>query len=151
MYFEILEDGKVVKATMKDEKIKGTLEFTKEDLSTGEPLPNTLVEIYNADTDELVYSGRTGNDGKIVIKDLEYGKYYILEKEAPEGYTLNEEKMYFEILEDGKVVKATMKDEKIIEVPDTDKSEIKTTIIGGFILILIGADIILYARKKRKK
>ena len=33
-----------------------------------------------------------------------------MEKEAPEGYTLNPERMYFEILEDGKVVKATMTD-----------------------------------------
>lgn len=32
---------------MKDKPITGTLEFTKTDVSTGEPLPNTLIEIYN--------------------------------------------------------------------------------------------------------
>ena len=135
---------------MTNEKITGTLEFTKEDLSTGEALPNTLVEIYDAETDELVFSGRTDENGKIIIEGLEYGKYYILEKEAPEGYQLNEERMYFEILEDGEIVKATMKDEKIVEVPNTDKTEFKELIVSGSILILAGASVIIYAKKKRK-
>lgn len=48
----------------------------------------------------------------IIVKDIRYGRYYILEKEAPEGYILNEERMYFEIREDGEIVKATMENEK---------------------------------------
>ena len=64
---------------------KGILEFTKVDLSTGEPLPNTLIEIYT-ENDELIFSGRTNENGKIIIKNLKYGKYYIIEKDAPEGY-----------------------------------------------------------------
>ncbi len=124
MFFEIKINGEVVKATMKDEKIKGDLKFTKEDLSTGEPLPNTLIEIYKQDTDELIFSGRTDETGQILIKDIEYGKYYILEKEAPEGYVLNEGKMYFEILMDGEVIKATMTDEKIKGDLDFTKEDI---------------------------
>ena len=91
---------------------KGTLEFTKLDLSTSEPLPNTLIEIYT-DNDELIFTGRTNDKGKITIKDLAIGKYYILEKEAPEGYILNEDKMYFEIKENGEIVKSTMTNKKI--------------------------------------
>ena len=119
MYFEIKENGEVIKSTMKDDDITGTLEFTKVDFSTDEGLPNTLIEIYDANTDELIYSGRTDEEGKITIDKIKYGKYYILEKEAPEGYTLNEERMYFEIKEDGEIVKSIMKDERIIEVPNT--------------------------------
>ena len=104
MYFEVLKDGGIIKANMKDKKIAGTLEFTKTDVSTSQPLPNTLIEIYN-DKDELIFSGRTDENGKIIIEELEYGKYYILEKEAPEGYQLNSNKMYFEIKEDGEIVK----------------------------------------------
>ena len=100
MPFEVKENGEVIKTTMKDEDITGKLEFTKVDFSTDEPLPNTLIEIYNAETDELVFSGRTDDKGMIVIDKIKYGKYYILEKEAPEGYQLNTEKMYFEITED---------------------------------------------------
>ena len=150
MYFEIKDNGEVVKATMKDEDITGTLEFTKVDFSTEQPLPNTLIEIYNAENDELVFSGRTDDKGMIVIDKIKFGRYYIIEKEAPEGYQINNEKMYFEITEDGQVVKSVMKDE-IIEVPNTDKNETKELIVGGVILILLGAGAVIYANKKRKK
>ena len=90
---------------MKDKKITGSLDFTKLDFSTDETLPNTLIQIYN-ENDELVFEGRTDENGKITIEELTYGKYYILEKEAPEGYELNTEKMWFEIREDGEIVKS---------------------------------------------
>ena len=37
---------------------------------------------------------------QIVIDKIKFGRYYIIEKEAPEGYKINNEKMYFEITED---------------------------------------------------
>ena len=149
MSFEIKENGEVIKSTMKDDDITGTLEFTKVDVSDGTPLPNTLVEIYN-EKDELIFSGRTDEKGKIIIENLKYGKYYILEKEAPAGYTLNDEKMWFEILEDGKVVKSTMSDDKIIvEVPNTLKNDYIP--LGMATLIVIGGGIVIYGTFKKKK
>ena len=44
-----------------------------------------------------------------------------------------------------------MKDEQIVEVPNTDKTDTKELIVGGVILILIGAGAIVYGSKKRKK
>ena len=149
MYFEIKENGEVIKSTMKDEDITGTLEFTKIDFSTSEPLPNTLIEIYREDNNELIFSGRTDEFGKIVIEKLKYGKYYILEKEAPVGYEINDEKMYFEILEDGEIVKSEMKDEKIIEVPNTLKNDYKIIYLST--CTLIGASIVIYGIYKSKK
>ena len=151
MYFEIKEDGEIVKSSMKDEIITGTLEFSKTDYSTDEPLPNTLIEIYKADTDELVFSGRTDENGKIVIDKLEYGKYYILEKEAPEGYQLNNEKMYFEITEQGKIVKANMKDQQIVKVPDTSKNEFPLLETVSLFISLSGLGLLIYAKKRKKK
>lgn len=151
MPFEIKENGEIIKSTMKDENITGTLEFTKVDISTDEPLPNTLIEIYNAENDELVFSGRTDKNGNITIDKIKYGKYYILEKEAPEGYQLNPEKMYFEITEDGQVIKSVMKDEKIVEVPNTGLSEINYDKVTPIIVIVLGAGLIIYATKKNKK
>ena len=150
MYFEIKENGEIVKATMKDEEITGTLEFSKLDFSTDEPLPNTLIEIYT-ENDELLFAKRTDQDGKVVIKKLKYGKYYILEKEAPDGYELNEERMHFEIKENGEIVKATMKDERIIKVPNTEKTDLKELIISGSSLIILGALLIIYGKKKKDK
>ena len=77
--FEILEDGSVVKSEMKNKLITGTLVFKKEDISTSEALPNTLIQIFN-EKDELVFEGRTDENGEITIEELKYGKYYILEK-----------------------------------------------------------------------
>jgi len=136
MYFEIKNNNEIVKATMKDEKITGTLEFTKQDFLDNEPLPNTLIEIYNEETDELIFSGRTDENGMIIIEKLEYGKYYILEKEAPEEYEINEEKMYFEIKENGEVIKSTMKDQRIVKVPNTESNDHKELIITGSLLMI---------------
>lgn len=147
MAFEIKENGDVVKASMSDEDITGTLEFLKVDFSDDTPLPNTLIEIYN-ENNELVFSGKTDDNGKITIEKLKYGKYYILEKEAPNGYQLNEEKMWFEIKEDGKIVKSIMKDEKIVEVPDTYKNDYKEGLVEGVSLIVLGLGMIRFLKKK---
>ena len=130
---------------------KGELEFTKVDFSTGTPLPDTLIEIYN-DKDKLIFSGRTDENGMIVIKELRCGRYYILEKEAPEGYILNEERMYFEIREDGEIVKATMKNEKVVvEVPNTGINDYHIIEIVGGLLIISGIGVVVYVKKKRKQ
>ena len=152
VFFEIKENGDIVKAEMKDKPITGTLVFSKLDVSTSEPLPNTLIEIYKSDNDELVYSGRTDENGEITIDGLRYGKYYILEKEAPEGYTLNTEKMYFEILENEEIVKCTMVDEKIIvEVPNTGERDYHVIEIISSVLIISGIGVIAYVFKKKRK
>ena len=151
MPFEIKENGEVIKSTMKDEDITGTLEFTKLDFSNDNPLPNTLIEIYNADTDELVFSGRTDDNGTITIEKLKYGKYYILEKEAPEGYELNPERMYFEIKEDGEIVKSIMKDKQIVKVPNTEANDYKELLFSGITLLVCGAGVIIYGIKNKKK
>ena len=149
MYFEINENGEVVKANMKNEKIKGSLEFTKVDLSTSNPIPNTKIEIYNADTNELIYSGLTDENGKIIIDNLEYGRYYIKEVEtASPDYILNTEKMYFEIKENGEVVKATMTNEKV-EMPKTFNTDLTSSIIIISTAVL-GLGLLIYAKKKNK-
>ncbi len=93
-----------------NKEIKGSLEFTKLDLSTSDPLPNTLMEIYDI-SGNIVFKGRTDNNGKIKIFDLPFGKYYLKELESPRGYMVNEDIMEFEIKSD-EIVKSMMKDER---------------------------------------
>lgn len=156
IYFEIKEDGEIVKAEMKNKPITGGLEFTKVDFSTSNPIPNTLIEIYSVDDEENpIFSGRTDEQGMIKIDELRYGKYYIIEKEtASPDYILNTEKMYFEILEDGEIVKCTMVNELApVPVPNTGVNDNMYIVVQfvGTLIIFGGIGAIIYANKKRKK
>jgi len=152
--FEILEDGSVVKAEMKNKPITGSLHFSKVDLSTQEALPNTTISIFKQISDEeyeKVFEGVTDENGMIIIDELTYGKYYILETNAPEGYILNEEKMFFEILHDGEIVKTTMVNEKVvIEVPNTLLNDSLIIEIVSATLLIAGIGIIIYVKKKNR-
>lgn len=132
---------------------KGKLEFTKTDFVTERPIPNTVIEIYTQN-DELIFSGITDNQGKIVLDELVVGKYYILERKPADGYLLTDEKAYFEIKENGEIVKVEMKNKpienNIIEVPDTLANDKNIIGILGLILIIFGIGVILYAKNKRK-
>lgn len=129
---------------------KGKLEFTKTDYSTSEPIPNTLIEIYT-ENDELLFSKRTDENGKVIIEELPIGKYYILEKEtATPDYILNTEKMYFEILENGDIVKCNMVNELIVEVPNTNQMSYAQPIIS-ITLSVAGLGLIIYGIKKKRK
>lgn len=150
------KEHKVITKTieLKNYLPKGTLEFTKQDLATSEALPNTLIKIFTT-KDELIFEGRTNSSGQIIIDHLPVGKYYIKESEAPLGYKISEEKMYFEIKENGEVVKSTMKDERIeeeriiLEVPNTYKFDYKIPLIAGFVILTLGILICIYGKRKK--
>lgn len=129
---------------------KGNFELSKVDLSTGEPVEGALIEIYTED-DILIYSGRTDKSGKLYVKGLESGKKYkFVEKEAPEGYILNDEIHEFEILNNGDIVKDTLSNEKIvIDVPNTFANDYKILIPVS--LCGLGIVLVLLSRDKRKK
>lgn len=95
----------------------GEVEITKSDISESVTLPNTEIQIFDVEG-KLIFTGATDENGKITIKRLPVGKYSFIESNAPEGYYLNEETHYFEILEDGEIVKCKLKDVKIEETPE---------------------------------
>ena len=142
-YFEIKNNGDVVTQEFTNELITGTFEFLKTDYTTNLPLPNTSIEVYD-EKDELLYSEKTNEEGKIVIANIPYGKYYFIEKVAPEGYTLDNKKYYFEIKENNAIIKANMTNERI-KVPNTYLNE--SDIIYLISLLGIILSIILITRK----
>ena len=151
-YFEIKKDKQDkainVKLDVNNYLKKGTLEFSKMDLTTSEGIPNTIIELYDIN-DNLLLERKTDELGKIIISSLPVGKYYLQEKEANEFYQITNEKVYFEILNNGDIVKANMTNEKkIIEVPKTGKNEriIYNSICIVGILISLGG--IYFERKK---
>ena len=150
-FFEIKKDGNNgvdVKVTIDNYLKKGGLEFTKEDLTTSEGIPNTIIEIYTEDN-KLILTKETDSNGKIIVNNLPVGRYYIIEKEANSMYQITNEKVIFEIKENGDIIKAKMTNEKIVvKVPKTNTKEdiIAHTLFG--ICFLFGIGRYWYERKE---
>lgn len=134
--------------TLLNKPYRGTLEFYKVDAKTGKFLPNVLIEIYNEEN-KLIYKGMTDENGKIVVDNLAYGKYYIKEVKALKGYQLYQKPLYFEINKDKEIVRVSMENEKIVKVPNTGKS-LNGDIMYAFVLMILGIGFMFYGKEKCK-
>lgn len=140
---------------------KGTLEFTKVDIVTGEPIPNTTIQIFTEE-DRLIFQGQTDSNGKITINSMPIGKYYLIEKNPATGYQITNEKVFFEIKSNGEIVKAELKNEKIeqpkeetVKVPDTAMDDNETIVniilIASGCALLVATGFALYFNDKKQK
>ena len=125
-----LTQDQITDITFENEKIKGRIEITKVSKDdnkltkevAGTPLENAVFEIYT-EKDELVDTITTAKDGKATSKLLEYGNYYVKEKDTgSDYYLLNTEKYEIQIREHNKTIPVTI-DNKSVEVGlDIDKT-----------------------------
>ena len=126
----------LLKGVSATDNVTENLEVTVSgDYDTNKPLPDTVIEIYN-ELDELMYHEITNQDGKIIIENIPYGKYYFKEIKAPDGYTIDNDKYYFEIKEDNEVISANMKNERI-PVPNNYLNDKNVAYIISLCLIII--------------
>lgn len=88
------------------------LEVLKTD-KDGNYLSGALIEIYKED-DTLIYKGKTNKDGKLILPNLDIGKYYLIEKEAPKYYKKSDEKYYFDVVKHGDIIKLNIENERIL-------------------------------------
>ena len=148
--FEITEDGQyktdkdlglVLELNFINEKINGKLEFYKLDKETKKPLAGAVIDIFKEDG-SFYKSLTTDEFGRIYLENLAYGKYYLEEHFAPDGYIINEEKIWFDIVNND-VVQLMMEDE-IINIPNTFLNEYNY-LNYGLLLILIG--LFVYEKK----
>lgn len=136
---------------VKNHLVKGTLELTKKDVSTGDLLPNTGIQILDKDQ-TIVTEGRTNEQGVFTFENLPKGTYYFREFDAPEGYQLDDSLHAFEIKEDGEIVKAELTNQKI----EPEKTLPQTGEKQSVILVLLGlgtlaiAGTLYYFKKKAK-
>lgn len=121
--FEITDHGQVVEVSLENKPITATPVLFKHDVSTEEAIPGAVIEVYT-ESDELIESVTTGEDGLAQFSPLAYGRYYFLEKEAPEGYVLNPDKHWFEIREDGTIVRSHMSNRLITATPVIIKQDL---------------------------
>lgn len=113
---EITEDGQTIEITMENQIIRGTVETTKVDADFPEnKLSGAIFEVYadvdhngefDPDIDKLVGEMAESEGGIYQLKDLQYGDYFLHEKEAPEFFQRDERYYPFSITENGSIVRA---------------------------------------------
>ncbi len=124
IYFEIKENGQVVKLEMENKKIRANVELIKIDADTKRPLEGGVFELWNGE--KLVGEYTTNKDGKVSLEGLEAGNYYWKEVKAPNNYILDEDKaLNFEIIEDGKTITTTV--ENKVQTGDVDFTKTDVT------------------------
>ena len=144
IYFEVLENDKLITIDITNERYKGSLKFVKIDSKTKEKLPNAKIKIIYKETNEVIFDGLTDNNGEIILKDINAGEYIIKEIQSPNGYILSNEEMTFEIDKDGMEVAVCMENEKI-EIPNT-----KNTTDNNLLMLMCLIVLIFISRKKKK-
>lgn len=98
----------IVFAVFQNEKQKAKVTVTKSDRDTGEKLQGAVIGLYTAEVlknqagdviaeaDTLLESVITDTEGKAIFEsDLPFGRYYVKELTAPEGYYLSDEMQCF--------------------------------------------------------
>ena len=140
IYFEVKNNGEVVKLEMTNKKIKGSVELLKVDKDTKRPLEGAEFELWNGEKLVGVYT--TDKDGKIVVENLEAGQYYWMEVKAPNNYEINQDiALNFEILEDGQKVEIVA--ENKVEEGELlfEKTDIATgEVLEGAVIKIEGLD-----------
>ena len=103
-------DGAVIEVEIENIRIRGTVQLTKTDRDYPDnKLTGAEFTVYrdsngnkelDAD-DELVGTLTETGIGVYEMADLFYGGYFVKETKAPEGFYLDDNAYYFEIVEDG--------------------------------------------------
>ena len=128
----VLKQDEITTLTFTNEKIKGQIEITKisanDNELTGEEkgtlLKDAVFEIYTED-DELVDTITISEDGKGTSKLVEYGNYYVVEKNSgSDYYLLNTKKYYIEIRENLEIIPITIENTSVDIGLDIDKNGI---------------------------
>ncbi|CEK40065.1 SpaA isopeptide-forming pilin-related protein [Paraclostridium sordellii] len=121
--------GTITTQKVEDTRITGNMELLKIDSDTKQPLENVEFKVTCLDgfMKDETWDLKSNKDGKVSLKDLEYGKYQIKEVKTIEGYVLNEKPINFEIKENGKTVKLEMTNKMIrgnVEVIKIDSEKL---------------------------
>ena len=80
---------------------KGSIEIVKIDSSNYKYIEGVTFVVYDSNNN-IIYKGKTDKDGKIILNNLVYGKYYIKEVLAKDGYMLDD-KIYSVVIDDDNI------------------------------------------------
>ena len=152
---------KVNNQTMEDSIIIMTnaqtkVSISKQDVTTKQELPGAQLQITDENGNVIILNGEelkwVSTEEAHVIEGLGQGTYYIVETTAPDGYTLNEEKVKFTIDEDGVISGDTvMYNTPIVDVPSTLSVQSILITLAGIVFVGLGVGLYFYGVKKQKE
>lgn len=138
--------SKTVKASFPLNLITTRVEIEKKDINSKDNLAGAKLVL--KDINGTVIEEWTSTADPYKISFLKAGKYILEEIEAPNGYSLNKQKVEFEVVVDGLVKTVVMYNEPIVKVPDTGINR-SMVFYGGLGLLVLGLGTFYYDRKKK--
>lgn len=134
---------------------KTKTKFSKISIVDNKELPGATLTILDENKEVIVdengnalYEWVSGKEPHYIY-GLPVGKYYLKEVKSPDGYTLSEEIVAFEVKGDGSVTEVTMENALEVPVPDTLSSKSVLLIFIGMFDIALGIGILLYVKKNK--
>ena len=131
MFFELKNNGEIIKSNITDEKIKSLIKIHKTD-ENDKPLSGVKIGIYDLDN-KLVKTIITNEEGIAEI-ELEYGKYYYKEIETLESFVLNKEQFNFEVKKDGEILEYNLVNKKIKSLVKIHKTNNDNKALSGVVI-----------------
>ena len=145
----VTQNGAKIQEVLWNQPITSDYILTKQDTISKKALPGCEVQIKDKETGEIVFKGKTDENGKIRTK-LRYGKYILEETIAPVGYIKATKTLEINVTEDGAKIEQVLYNDKIQQMP-------KTAIPGGMLFSTLlfasglGVGFILLKIKKQEE
>lgn len=122
--FEIKEQGKTLTFTVENKEVKGNVQLLKVDGENPDKKLEGAVFILQDSKGKKISEHKSDKNGLIEVKDLPFGAYSFVEKQAPTGYVLTKESILFSISEQGKTIMLTAKNKHITGELEISKVDI---------------------------
>lgn len=144
-YFEVSNDGKVIKLSISNKRKTGSLIISKIDGITKKGLSDSIIRIVDS-SNKKVFEGRTSKDGKISLDNFRNDYYCIYEDNAPSGYKKLDKPKCVDFNSDS--LEVVISNDKVVSVPNTFKNDNYIAILIGTILIVFSSCAIIYVKNK---
>ncbi|HDT6579484.1 TPA: Cys-Gln thioester bond-forming surface protein [Bacillus cereus] len=122
--FEIKEQGKTLTFTVENKEVKGNVQLLKVDGENPDKKLEGAVFVLQDSKGKKISEHKSDKNGLIEVKDLPFGAYSFVEKQAPTGYVLTKESIPFSISEQGKTIMLTAKNKQITGELEISKVDI---------------------------
>ncbi|MBS4750456.1 LPXTG cell wall anchor domain-containing protein [Carnobacteriaceae bacterium zg-ZUI78] len=103
---------------------KGTIVITKKDAFTQKALKDVVFELHQSD--KVIDTQMTDDNGQIIFKDVVYGDYTLVETKPLPGYQKQEKPVLIQVRENGEVIEKDIFNRRHVFLPKETKTESTT-------------------------